>query len=165
MQIVVISETTFASTHTKLTVALKAIRRNFSQDKSNLGIKNLMVCRRALGKGYSWLVEDCLRLSYQSWVLLGTRATQPTLPAGPTSTTTVPTLGWQRWVLYSDYWMLQRGRGKLFLSVRYRIYIQPDDHQPSLSSIFTSYHLFPAWGKMLSARWPISAMFSSNKIS
>ena len=34
----------------------------------------------------------------------------------------VPTLGWQRWVLYSDYWTLQRGRGKLFLSVRYRIY-------------------------------------------
>ena len=37
-----------------------------------------------------------MRLGYQSRVLLGTRATQPTLPAGPTSTTTLST------VLYVD---------------------------------------------------------------
>ena len=36
----------------------KSIRQDHSQDKSNLVARIWWLCRKALGKGYSWLVED-----------------------------------------------------------------------------------------------------------
>ena len=69
--------------HTQHCSTQKSIRQDHSQDKSNL-VARIWWSAGVPGDKASWLVEDW------GWAIkAGTRATQSTLPAGPTSTVTV----------------------------------------------------------------------------